>query len=57
MSNYINGHELDNENPTRKVVTEQETVKYYPRFRGNPDSQQVNVDKTIIYDGGDVKGW
>ena len=56
MAKYINGHEIETENTTRNVVTEEEAIKYYPKFRGNPNAQQVNVDKIIIYDGGDTEG-
>ena len=57
MSKYINGLQLDSDNPTRKVVTEKEQVKYYPNFRGSPDLQKVNEGNTALYDGGDVNGW
>mgnify|MGYP006956381285 CR=1 FL=1 len=57
MSKYINGLEIDNDHLARKVVTEDEQVRYYVHFRGAPDVQQVNRQNTIIYDGGSVDGW
>lgn len=56
MAKYINGLEVDAK-ATRKVVTENETVKYYPKFYGNPDPDKIDIDEPVIYDGGSAKGW
>lgn len=56
MAKYINGLEVDAK-VTRKVVTENETVKYYPKFYGNPDPDKIDIDEPVIYDGGSAKGW
>lgn len=56
MSKYINGLQISNENKTKRVVTEDEQVIYYPHFRGDYDASKVDDDKYLIYDGGGVEG-
>lgn len=57
MARYVNGLELDDDNKTQRVVTQDETVKYYPKFRNTPNPEKVNPKDSVVYDGGTVEGW
>lgn len=54
MSRYINGTDVSSGNNTLKIVVENETTKYYPKFRNTPDTEKINPDDKVIYDGGSI---
>lgn len=56
MSRYINGINVDDDNSAVRVVAENETMKYYPKFRSTPDPDKIDPTDNIIYDGGSVDG-
>ncbi len=56
MSRYINGMNIDNDDNAVKIIAENETTKYYPKFRSTPDPDKVDPTDDIIYDGGSVDG-
>ena len=39
-----------------KDTPENETTEYYPRFKNTPDTEKVNPDNKVIYDGGSIDG-
>ena len=54
MSQYINGTDISGGNNTLKIVIENETTKYYPKFRNTPDAEKINPHNKVIYDGGSI---
>lgn len=54
MSRYINGTDISDGNNTLKIVVENETTKYYPKFRNAPDTKKINPKDKVIYDGGSI---
>lgn len=54
MSRYINGTDISGGNNTLKIVVENETTKYYPKFRNTPDTEKINPKDKVIYDGGSI---
>ena len=54
MSCYVNGVNISSDDNAVRIVTENETTKYYPRFRNMPDPNKVDPTDHIIYDGGTI---
>lgn len=54
MSCYVNGVNISGDDSAVRIVAENETTKYYPKFRNVPDPNRVDPTDHIIYDGGSI---
>lgn len=57
MSRYVNGVNIEDDENAIRIISENETMKYYPKFKNTPDPEKLDPADVVIYDGGTVNGW